>query len=96
MSNPGKSLVAPPDSICHVLVIIDGRSEEVVDVITLPSFELAAFQLQFDVPIEVDPQMLDRYVVGPDDVAFLKEYLSTPVTFDYTTRGYWIEPARMD
>jgi len=61
--------------ICHVLHIIDGSTEETVDVIELTTFELEAFLQQFDVPTQSDPMMLDRYVVGPDDVPFLSRYV---------------------
>ena len=89
------AMVNANNSICHVLAIIDGSTEEILDVVTLADFNLAAFQAQFDVPIELDPEMHDRYVVGPDDVSFLKQYLTVPVSFNFTTTGSWIEAARI-
>jgi hypothetical protein len=83
-------------SVCHILHVIDGKTEETVDVIELTAFDLAAFRLQFDVPDQLDPDMLDRYTVGPDDVSFLVRYLSVSLTFDFTNRGYWIEAVRKD
>jgi hypothetical protein len=80
-------------NICHVLVVIDGVTEEPIEVIELTRFELLAFCKQFDVPVEHDPNMLDRYVVGPDDEAFLRNYLDAPFTFDFSSTGYWIEAA---
>lgn len=81
------------NNICHVLVAVDGRTEEPIDVIELTRFELIAFCKQFDVPVEHDPEMLDRYVVGPDDEGFLRNYLDVPFTFDFSSTGYWIEAA---
>lgn len=79
--------------ICHVLVVIDGDTEAPIDVIEIPRFDLALFCKQFDVPVEHDPEMLDRYVVGPDDESFLLEYLDTELAFDFSLNGYWIEAA---
>jgi hypothetical protein len=83
-------------SVCHILHIIDGATEETVDAIELTGFDLSAFRLQFDVPDQFDPDMLDRYAVGPDDVTFLVKYLNVSLTFDFTNRGYWIEAVRKD
>ncbi len=83
-------------SVCHILHIIDGVTEETVDVIELTGFDLSAFRLQFDVSDQFDRNMLDRYAVGPDDVTFLIKYLSVSITFDFTNRGYWIEAVRRD
>ena len=82
--------------ICHVLTVVDGLSEEVVDVLELEPFELAAFCHQFDVPIEHDPQMLDRYAVGPDDVPFLQKFMELELPFNFATHAYFIEGARKD
>jgi len=81
------------EPICHVLVIIDGKTEETLDIVELTRFELGPFRNQFDVPVESDPDMLDRYVVGPDDEAFLRQYLDRQITFDFSANGYWIEAA---
>ena len=82
--------------ICHVLTVIDGASEEVVDVHELEPFDLAAFCHQFDVPVEHDPQMLDRYAVGPDDVPFLHKFMEVELPFNFATHAYFIEAARRD
>jgi len=78
-------------AIDHILVILDGITEDTVDVVQLKSFHLELFCKQFDVPIQSDPQMLDRYVVGPDDLEFLIPYLQRFVTFSFSSHGYWIE-----
>lgn len=82
--------------ICHVLSIIDGTSEEVVDVHEIHPFDLAAFRHQFDVPVESDPEMLDRYAVGPDDTTFLCGALGIDLPFDFSRFAYFIEAARRD
>ncbi|MEY4668527.1 MAG: hypothetical protein RL518_1226 [Pseudomonadota bacterium] len=91
-------MVALPSepSICHVLTVIDGASEEVVDVHELEPFDLGEFCKQFDVPIEHDPQMLDRYAVGPDDVPFLERVMGVSLPFSFSTHAYFIEAARRD
>lgn len=89
-SNPS----SPP--ICHVLTIIDGSTEETVDLEEIKAFEIASFSLQFDVPTESDPEMLDRYAVGPDDIAFLQEALGFKLDFDFRRFAYFIDAARMD
>jgi len=72
-------------------VVVDGSSEDVLDAIELANFDLPLFCQQFDVPVQYDPHMLDRYVVGPDDVAFLAPYLPRPIDFRFDSHGYWIE-----
>jgi hypothetical protein len=83
-------------SICHVLAVVDGNTEEVVDVHLLEPFDLHAFCHQFDVPVEHDPQMLDRYAVGPDDVAFIHKVLEIEIPFDFGTHAYFIEAVRRE
>jgi hypothetical protein len=83
-------------TLCHVLTVVDGSSEEVVDVHELESFDLHAFCHQFDVPVERDPQMLDRYAVGPDDVAFLHKVMEIELPFEFSTYAYFIEAAERD
>ncbi len=77
--------------LTHVLVIVDGSSEETIDVVEIKRFSLNEFCVQFDVPVQYDPGMLEVYVVGPDDVTFLKSYLDREIIFDFSSRGYWIE-----
>lgn len=83
-------------AICHVLSILDGATEEVVDVHEIHPFDLAAFRHQFDVPVESDPEMLDRYAVGPDDTTFLSGSLGVNLSFDFGRFAYFIEAARKD
>jgi hypothetical protein len=82
--------------ICHVLSILDGVTEEVVDVHEIHPFDLPAFRHQFDVPVESDPEMLDRYAVGPDDAIFLNGALGIELPFDFSRFAYFIEAARKD
>jgi hypothetical protein len=79
-----------------VLSILDGTTEEVIDVHEIHPFDLAAFLHQFDVPVESDPEMLDRYAVGPDDATFLSTALGIDLSFDFTRFAYFIEAARKD
>jgi hypothetical protein len=79
------------EQIVHLLVIVDGKSDEPIDLIEIPRFSLKDFCDQFDVPVQYDPEMLEIYVVGPDDVSFLKSYLDIDINFDLSSRGYWIE-----
>lgn len=84
------------NDICHVLVVINGANEEVIEVVELLNFDKQAFMEQLDVPVLTDPDMLDRYVVGPDDVEFVSTYLSKRIEFNFSTTGYWIEAIKYD
>lgn len=79
--------------LVHVLTVIDGTSEELLDLVELKNFDLSAFALQFDVP-DSDPEMLDKYAIGPDDKGFLEERLGFPLQLDFTRFAYFIEAAR--
>jgi hypothetical protein len=83
---------APP--IVHVLSIVDGETEDMIEAVIFQSFDMTNFSHQFDVDPKVDPQMLDRYSVGPDDVFFLEKYLEAPVIFDFSRFAYFIEAVR--
>jgi hypothetical protein len=76
--------------------MIDGATEEVLEFWEIPEFNLAEFREQFDVPIQSDPQMLDRYAVGPVDVPYLQEVMEIPINFDFTRYAYFIEAVRKD
>jgi hypothetical protein len=77
--------------VTHVLVIVEGSSEETIDIVEITRFSLKEFCAQFDVPVQYDPEMLEIYVVGPDDVSFLKSYLDREIIFNFSSQGYWIE-----
>ncbi len=79
------------DKLFRALTIIDGGTEEVVDILELENFDLQAFAHQFDVPVESDPLMLDRYAVGPDDVQFLSKALGIDLPYDFSRFAYFIE-----
>lgn len=82
--------------VCHLLTMIDGSTEELLEYWEIPEFNLPEFREQFDVPVQSDPEMLDRYAVGPVDVPFLHDVMETPINFDFTRYAYFIEPVRKD
>lgn len=79
------------EEICRVLSVVDGTTEEVIDLHVIEPFNLVAFCEQFDVPVEHDPEMMDKYSVGPDDVAFLTLELGIELPFDFSRNAYFIE-----
>lgn len=79
------------DHLFRSLTIIDGVTEDLVDIIELETFDLQAFAHQFDVPVESDPHMLDRYAVGPDDVQFLSKVMGIDLPYDFARFAYFIE-----
>lgn len=83
-------------SICRVLAIFDGETEELLDVIELVNFDLQAFTNQFDVPIETDPNMLDRYAVGPIDVDFIRKHLPAELDFEFSAHAYFLDAAKRE
>lgn len=80
--------------LLRALTVIDGNTEELVDLHELEPFDLHAFAAQFDVPIETDPEMLDRYAVGPDDVSFLSKAMGIELAYDFSRYAYFIEALR--
>lgn len=79
---------------CHILSVVDGVTEEVVDAIEIKNFDLAQFREQFDVSPESDPEMLGRYGVGPDDAGFVCQALGRVVPFEFSQYAYFIEAAK--
>jgi hypothetical protein len=80
--------------LVHVLTVIEGESEELVHLVELKGFVATEYHQQFDVDPKGDPEMLDRYSVGPDDVPFLEKQLKKPINFDFKRFAYFIEAAR--
>lgn len=80
--------------IVHVLTVIDGESEELVDLMELRGFVAAEYHKQFDVDPAHDPDMLDRYSVGPDDVEFLQLQTGAKLELDFKRFAYFIEAAK--
>jgi hypothetical protein len=80
--------------LLRALTVIDGNTEELVDLHELEPFDLPAFAAQFDVPIQTDPEMLDRYAVGPDDVSFLAKAMGIELVYDFSRYAYFIEALR--
>ena len=84
------------ERVTHVLAVYDGISEEIIDVVKIVQFNLAEFIDQFDVDPERDPQMEDRYAVGPDDLPFLGKKLANQIAFDLSTKAYFVEAVADD
>jgi hypothetical protein len=85
-----------PYQLCRLLTVVDGETEEIVDLIEIKGFELSAFARQFDVPVETDPEMLERYAIGPDDAPFVFGVLGFEMKLDFARFGYFIEAAQKD
>jgi hypothetical protein len=77
--------------LMRALVVLDGETEDVLDILELQGFDLKAFLVQFDVPVETDPEMLDRYAVGPDDADFVNDHLEVSMVFDFRRNAYFID-----
>jgi len=80
-----------PPILMRALVVIDGESEDVLDIHELQGFDLDSFLEQFDVPVETDPEMLDQYAVGPDDADFVNDHLEVSMVFDFRRNAYFID-----
>ena len=91
--NPNAPLFGTKMAIpqAHYLTIYDGQSEECIEAIKIPDFNIAAFKIQFDVLEQDDPNMLDRYCVSPLDINFVSEYLPNVAAFDFQQFAYFIE-----
>lgn len=83
-----------PTTICHILSVFDGETEELVEIYEIEHFSLETFTAQFDVPTTTDPEMLDRYAVGPDDTQFLERAIGRTLSFDFSKYGYFIEAVK--
>jgi len=84
------------NQITHCLTVYNGESEEIETFFDLPDFNLEEFKLHFDVDPARDPEMLDRYAVGPDDVSFLQKFVKEAVAYSFSSKGYFVEAVRRD
>jgi len=82
--------------LVHVITVIDGQTESLVNLLELKGFVASDYHQQFDVDPIADPDMLDRYSIGPDDVAFLVRHAGVQVNFDFERFAYFIEAAQRD
>jgi hypothetical protein len=46
--------------------------------------------------VETDPEMLERYAIGPDDAPFVFGVLGFEMKLDFARFGYFIEAAQKD
>lgn len=79
-----------------MLLIIRGSDEEVIEVVHFSSFPLDQFMRQFEVDPLVDPKMLDRYSVTPEDAPLVLRHLERPVDFQWQDNAYFVEAVRDD
>jgi len=79
------------NKITRCLTVYDGASEEVELFFELENYNLKEFMFRFDVNPTDDPEMLDRYAIGPDEVSFLKAFLNEEIIFDFSNKGYFVE-----
>ena len=84
------------DVIERMLTIYDGSSEEMISMFRFPRFELKAFIQQFDVDPKADPEMFNRYAIGPDDTSFVLKHLDEELEFDFQQKAYFIEAVEND
>lgn len=89
-----KNTSNPP--LVHLLTVVDGQTEELVEFLELKGFELDVFARQFAVDLQADPEMRDRYAVGPDDVAFICNIVGRELHFEFNRYAYFIEAARKE
>ena len=82
--------------VIHVLSVVDGNTDELVDLVELDEFKLEPFANQFDVDTKADPEMFNRYSVGPDDVPFLERELKMQLQLNFQRFAYFIEAAKKD
>lgn len=82
--------------VVHVLTVVDGQTDELVDLVELDAFKVESFRDQFDVDTKADPEMFNRYSVGPDDVPFLERELDMKLQLNFQRFAYFIEAAKKD
>ncbi len=82
--------------LVHIITVIDGQTEELLDLIEIKGFSLNEFAKQFDADLKTDPEMRERYSVGPDDQIFLEAQLGRALQLDFKRYAYFIEAATKD
>ncbi|MCB0332958.1 MAG: hypothetical protein KDD55_05625 [Bdellovibrionales bacterium] len=83
-------------SIGRYLTVFDGESEELEMLYELSSFALEKFVEHFEPCAQSDPEMFDRYSVGPDDIPFLRSFLKDEIEFDFSKFAYFLEAVEKD
>ncbi len=78
------------NNIGRYLVIYDGKTEEVSKLIVLKNVELGNLKDMLDVPPS-DPEMHDRYAVGPDEMELISPYFDEEIEVDFSKHACFIE-----
>ena len=78
------------NKIGRFLVVYDGDTEEVSELIALDNVDLDTLKDLLDVP-PTDPEMHDRYVVGPDEFEQISSYFPEKVEPDFSQNAYFVE-----
>ncbi len=84
------------DHIVHILAIYDGKSEDLIEIIELPHFSPEKMIAHYEIDTAADPDIHNRYSVGPDDISIVNQAAGREISFDFTANGYFIEAVRDD
>ena len=77
----------------HVITIYNASSEEPVDLLRFDNFSLPDFIDQFAVDVATDPDMTERYAIGPDDLPLVNKALGYEHPFNFSELAYFVEAA---
>lgn len=75
----------------RVLTVFCNETEELVAEHQFASFDIMAFKQHFGIEDDYDPQMYHVYSVTSDDVAFVSQFLSEPIAFNFDENAYFVE-----
>lgn len=72
------------------IAVYSQTTEELINEYPLTSFDLAAFQAEFNEP---DPKypMLDCYPVKPENLSFIRKYITPEPEWDFDANSYFVE-----
>jgi len=86
----GKAMIDSEYKVKRYITEFSEKTEELLAEYDLNSFELSEFQKEFNETNDKNP-MFECYPIKPENVGFLKKYISDSPEWDFSSKSYFVE-----
>jgi hypothetical protein len=76
--------------VYRFIAVYSEETEELIDEHPITSFDLPAFQAEFNEPNPKSP-MFDCYPITPKNIDFIRKYITPAPEWDFVSKSYFVE-----